>query len=179
MLGNEQLIALSEIPPHDESHHRPKNTPFEAILALKRKYPNISQRHLGKMVGISGAAVALAFMRNGVDYLSGQVRAVEEFKQHRADILALHQINVLNELSKDKLKKASARDLTVTFGILHDHERLERGQSTGAIEVNISGLITAVAGPSRGLIRDQPGVIVQATSTIYGGAGNSNDTSNS
>ena len=182
MLGNnitniaDIIVDPADLIPHPKS---PKNTPFEDLLKLKQKYPQISQRHLGKLVGISRTAIGMMFERHGYNWESGQFAALEEYQNHKADVLAIKQIEVLQGMTSEDIKKAGLRDKVVAFGILHDHERLERGQSTGAIEVNISGLITAVAGPSRGLIRDQPGVIVQAPATIYGGAGNSNDTSNS
>ena len=54
----------------------------------------------------------------------------ELYIKNRAGILANKQVSVLAELTPEKLEKSSAKDLAVTFGVLYDKERLERGQST-------------------------------------------------
>lgn len=113
-----------------------KNVPFETLLELKRKHPKLSVRHLGKLVGISGQAVSSMFMRHGIDWDSGVPAAIEDFKAHRADILAYKQIQTLAALTPAKMQKASARDLAIVAGTLYDKERLERGQST----VNVAAL---------------------------------------
>lgn len=56
--------------------------------------------------------------------------ALETYKKHRADILAAKQIELLQSLTADKIKEASALQLITGMGILTDKERLERGQST-------------------------------------------------
>ena len=119
----------------------PKNTPFATLVALKEKHPKISARHLGKLVGISGQAVLNMFSRHGVDFVTGQVTALEEYKVNRADILAIKQVDCLNALTGAKLKNASVRDLTIVFGTLYDKERLERGQSTS----NVATILASTA----------------------------------
>ena len=57
-------------------------------------------------------------------------QTTEIFKKHRADILSHAQVRVLSNVTDAKLKKASARDLIVSAGILYDKERLERGLAT-------------------------------------------------
>jgi hypothetical protein len=149
-MQNDTLTALPENPPDPKLDHRlrsvPKNTSFQSLLELKKKYPNISQRHLGKLVGLSKTAICLMFQRNGVNYETGEFVALTEFKDHRADLFALKQLEMLSNINEDKLKKASARDLTVAIGILHDHERLERGESTANIDLSVSGFIRSVVG---------------------------------
>jgi len=107
-----------------------KFTPFETLVKLKEKHPNISAKNLGKLVGISPQAVCQMFARHGIDFRTGIVTAVEEYKVNRADILAVKQIECLNAIDHRKLKKASVRDLTIAFGTMYDKERLERGLST-------------------------------------------------
>ena len=155
---NEQAQELITFERHEKA---PKNTPFETLLELKRKYPHISQRHLGRLVGINASAVCMMFSRHGVNYETGQITALEEFKDLKADILALKQSEVLSHMNVDKLKKAGARDLAVIFGILHDHERLERGESTANIATSLTGLICKLSGNSRGLVND-PTLVVDA-----------------
>ena len=137
-------LTLPESVP-DTSANR-KHTPFETLLTLKRKYPKISLRHLGKLVGISAEAVRLQFLKRGINFETGEITAVEEYRAGRAEILASKQIEVLNHLTPEKLKSASAQQLTYTYGVLYDKERLERGQSTGNISVSVSGLLERMQG---------------------------------
>ena len=159
MPGSE-ITTVTEIP-NDPGHYEPhpatqKNTPWESILALKRKYPEISQRHLAKLIGLSKTAVLMAFARHGMSWETGKIAEVETFKEHRADILAIKQIEVLQGMTAADIKKAGLRDKVVAFGILHDHERLERGQSTDNISMSIGGLAERM---------QQAGVIVPQVST--------------
>jgi hypothetical protein len=105
------------------------------------------------------------FDRNGVDFKTGQCTALDEFKTNRADILMLKQVSALRHMSEDKFKKASARDLAVVMGILHDHERLERGESTANMDVSLLGLIGQLS--ERGsLLTAQPGAVIEAEAEI-------------
>lgn len=119
---------------------RSKNTSFEKLLALKRQNPRISLRHLGKLVGISGEAVRMQFLRHGVDFDSGKPLALEEFKEMRADILAIKQLEGLNSLTPKKLREAGVNHLTMMIEKLHGCEREERGLNSknSGINVNIS-----------------------------------------
>lgn len=60
----------------------------------------------------------------------------EIYKEHRADILSHAQLRMLSNMTDAKLKKASARDLVISTGVLYDKERLERGLSTGNIDIH-------------------------------------------
>lgn len=66
--------------------------------------------------------------------------ALDTYKQNRADILAGKQIELLQALTPDKIKEASALQLVTQFGILTDKERLERGQSTQNVETIVQSL---------------------------------------
>ena len=61
------------------------------------------------------------------------------YQDNRADILSEAQLQLLIQLDPARLKKMSARDAVISFGILYDKERLERGQST-SINTNTAEL---------------------------------------
>ena len=52
------------------------------------------------------------------------------YKQHRADILAGKQGEIIKSLTVDDIKKATAYQRVGMFSLLYDKERLERGEST-------------------------------------------------
>lgn len=83
-----------------------------------------SYRQIGEITGISKDAV-----RNAIKELL-PTDATEIFKKNRADILAELQRKILESCNQDNLAKVGFRDKVVCAGILHDKERLERGQST-------------------------------------------------
>jgi hypothetical protein len=56
-----------------------------------------------------------------------------DFKTARADVLAVHQMRLLEGLTDDSLKEVSPYQKVGMFGILYDKERLERGQSTANV----------------------------------------------
>jgi hypothetical protein len=163
-MENTDIVEATDIP--TERHPKaPKFTPFDSMMKLKEKYPNISARNLGKLVGIGKSAVFGMFERHGVDFATGQISDLETFKSNRADILALKQITALRSMTDDKLKKASARDLAVITGILHDHERLERGQATANLDVSLLGLIGQLS--ERGsLLTAQHGAVIEAEAVV-------------
>lgn len=134
-MTEQRIENVTENIPTDRALTAPKNTPFETIVKLKEKYPNISAKNLGKLVGISPQAVIQMFGRHGINFKTGQVTALEEYKINRADIFAVKQIECLEHIDHARLKKASARDLAIVLGTLYDKERLERGQSTNNTSV--------------------------------------------
>ena len=139
-------------PPKPETLHperRAKNTPIAKLADLKAKNPGLSSRQLGKIVGISHTAVNTLFKRHNVD-----VEQLEQFREHRADLLTLHQERVLASISEEDLKKASARDKAIVFGTLYDKERLERGQSTSNQSVFFAIVAESCSGRSE---RDRGG----------------------
>lgn len=102
---------------------------------LKMKLGGMTYEEIGKIEGVSKVAVykqISGLLPNQVD--------LETYKTHRADILAGKQMEVLLELTPDKLKAASAMQIATTFGILTDKERLERGQSTQNVETIVQSL---------------------------------------
>lgn len=58
------------------------------------------------------------------------VKSLQAYKAQKADLLAFRQSQLLEAMSPEKIMGASLRDQATTFNILHNAERLERGQST-------------------------------------------------
>lgn len=80
---------------------------------------------IGKLFGVGATTVlhqVQTYINDGIN--------LDFFKQHRADIFASKQAQILKSLSQKKIEKATAYQLTGMMGILYDKERLERGQST-------------------------------------------------
>jgi hypothetical protein len=62
-------------------------------------------------------------------------KETDEYKNNRADILAHTQLRLIKALTDDKIKKMQPRDIIVSYGILYDKERLERGESTENVSI--------------------------------------------
>ena len=77
-----------------------------------------------------GKPISLGKISDIVKEYEANKPLVEAYKANRADILAHDQMRYSKHITEEKLAKTSARDLEVMRGIAHDHERLERGQST-------------------------------------------------
>lgn len=151
------IEEMEPITPHPKA---PKNTSFDLLLKLKEKHPKISQRHLGKLVGISSVAVSNMFQRHGVDYDTGQVTDIENYKVNRADILALKQVDCLRALSPKKLKEATAQQIATTFGILHDKERLDRGVGQAPAVIIYASAVEMAFIQAKNSGQDQPVIVV-------------------
>jgi hypothetical protein len=65
---------------------------------------------------------------------------VDEYRKHRADILAGLQHKILSSLTEGDIKDASALQRVTAAGILYDKERLETGKTTA----NIGTLIARI-----------------------------------
>jgi hypothetical protein len=105
----------------------PKKT---EIVRLAKINPNLSQEQIGQIVDCDQAYVCRVLKRYGVTQ-----DKTDEFKQLRADVLTGVQSKIIESIADDDLSKVSLRDKVVSFGILYDKERLERGLSTQNVEL--------------------------------------------
>jgi hypothetical protein len=122
-------ISPSDVPTsHNKSKYSPKGIPLSLILEYANK--QLSSTEIATLVGCDHTNVIRRLNR-----AQPHVKGLQSFKDKRADIMALVQSKAIDNITDDKLKKASARDLTLITGILYDKERLERGQSTDNINV--------------------------------------------
>jgi hypothetical protein len=95
------------------------------VIRLKTQNPNMTMVEIGKIVGRDKSTILRTLQRYNVDR-----KKLESFKDYRADLLAGVQDKMLESIANEDFDKVSLRDKTVSFGIIYDKERLERGLST-------------------------------------------------
>lgn len=129
---------------------RKKKTPTQAVqemIKLKTRNPKLSCQEIGDIVGRDKSNVSRALRRYGFE-----MKGLGRYKDNRADILAGFQNRILEAIDSNKLDKASLKDIALSYGILYDKERLERGKSTE--NVAMSGLVEIIDKQVREKIED-------------------------
>ena len=141
---------------------RPKpGSKAEAILTLATTTPAIPVR-IAEKLNTSPQNVYQVLERYGIEQ-----NTLETYKKTRADIYAAAQLKILSAVGMDDLKVETARDVKdalTGLGILVDKERLERGQATSRIEVDLSARLRAALSRS-GQREISPADIVDTDST--------------
>jgi len=105
---------------------------MQIIIADSQAGKSIKQ--MAAAYGCTEQAIRSKCKKHG--FSSVQLRS---FKERRADIFAWKQSQLIEAMSKEKISGASLRDQATTFNILHNAERLERGQSTQNLDFNSLG----------------------------------------
>jgi hypothetical protein len=114
---------------------RPKpGSKAEAILTLAATTP-ATQARIAEKVNTTKQNVHQVLERYGI-----AANRLEDWKKHRADIIAGKAEAILSSIDDDAIKAMPAGQKLMGFGILYDKERLERGQST----VNLAQLVAHV-----------------------------------
>ena len=94
-------------------------------------------------------AEAMGVTKQTINYHAKQfdiLPSLDEYKSNKADILESKQAEVLlHGLTRDKIKGANAQQSAVIFGILDDKIRLERGQATSILDVDIRALVASIS----------------------------------
>ena len=108
---------------------KPK-TKTESILAVAAVAPTLTPPEIARTCGTSRQMVHTVLARYGIEQAN-----VDNYKQHRAEILAGLQDKIISTIDDDAIKAAPLAARAATYGILFDKERLERGQATGNINV--------------------------------------------
>ena len=119
----------------------PKGIPLESIIEYKRK--GLTTREIAELLGCSHSNIV-----QRLKDLSEDITTLDQYKTHRADILAFtgrRMVNVFLGLTDAEQKEVVKRRGMVDYGILYDKERLERGQSTQNL-ANIHADIEAIRG---------------------------------
>ena len=101
-----------------------KNIPISVIIDLLET-KGLNQAQAAKVVGCHKSNISKRL--KDLDYTPGYLKS---FKDNRADILAALQAQIVKHVTPAKLEKATAYQLTGMMSLLHNQERLERGQST-------------------------------------------------
>ncbi len=106
-------------------------------LLLSQLQAGLTAADIARIHGCASSSVYDAIRRYGID-----ITALRTFKGRRADTLAHIQMLVTNAMP-GKVEQTSLRDLATTFNILHNAERLERGQSTANVALgDVSGQLS-------------------------------------
>lgn len=88
-----------------------------------------SPTDIARMYGIASTTVYKNIKNAGID-----VGTFRDWKHGKADVLSLLQSRIA-EAMPTKIEGTSLRDLATSFNILHNAERLERGQSTSNVGI--------------------------------------------
>ena len=115
----------------DMSKYIPKDIPIESIVEYRSR--GMSYNEIATLTGCTKSNVI-----QRLQTVNAQIDALPNYKKHRADVIALTGRRILSHLTQDKLKAASAYQLTGMYGILYDKERLEREQSTANISIRMA-----------------------------------------
>ena len=113
---------------------KPKHTNVDVIRKQRAKNPLLTIQDQATLNGLSKQAMSRLLQRHGINPTH-----MEEYKAHKADLLAGVQEMVLSHVDSDAIKrmveKAPMAAVTL-FNSCFNAERLERGQST----VNLAGV---------------------------------------
>jgi hypothetical protein len=96
-----------------------------AVIATAMQHPGLSQRAIAKITNTDRGCVSRILQEYGITE-----QKVDNYVSQRAKIYQGIQAKILSEISQEDIEKAGLRDKCVAAGILHDHERIELGQST-------------------------------------------------
>ncbi len=124
-----QIESTKTTPTKNKVGHPGKRNiiPIELLVDMYvRKKMNVTE--IAKALNLTHGTVSLRLSNAGVPSL-------DQFKANRSDIIALKQANILNSFNEIDIKKMQPRDKIVSFGILYDKERLERGLSTSNVSM--------------------------------------------
>lgn len=100
--------------------------PITRLISLRLK--KLSYEQIGKIVGRAKETVweRLQPYKDAIDGL-------QDFKDQKADILAIQQAEIINSLTPEDIKQTPAVQRATMFGIFYDKERLERDLSTSNV----------------------------------------------
>ena len=85
----------------------------------------LSAAEVARMYGVNNQAIYLKLKRHGID-----IKGLKCWKERKADVLSHLQMQIAEAIDNKKIQNTSLRDLATSFNIMHNAERLERGQST-------------------------------------------------
>jgi len=104
----------------------PKGIPIEVIITYRKK--GLTTQEIGTLLGCSHSAIVQRLR----DY-KGYIDNIGAIKQNKSDLLHIKQAQLLNHLTLDEIKKASAYQKVGMFGLLYDKARLEDNKSTSNV----------------------------------------------
>jgi hypothetical protein len=96
-----------------------------AIIATASQHPDLSERKIAAITNTDPAQVHRTLKAFGIT-----TELTDDYVNHRAKIYQGLQAKIISSISAEDIQKAGLRDKCVAMGIIHDHERIELGQST-------------------------------------------------
>ena len=123
-------VTLQDLSPAQFTKHAPKDIPIETIIELRKK--SLSTRQIAKILGCDHSNIV-----RRLNAYKAELQGIEPFKRNRADIFAVVQSKIINNITEKDIQKASLLQKTTAISQLYDKERLERGLSVteGIIDV--------------------------------------------
>lgn len=116
------------------NQYRDRPVDRKAVIDTYLKAPTLSHGQIATLNNCDRTTVSKILSKYAIDQ-----EKLEEFKNHRADILAGLQQRIALAITDDEIKKAPAQVKSMMFGVFYDKERLERGQATD-ISVNVDAV---------------------------------------
>jgi hypothetical protein len=111
---------------------RPKGTERfqlqQSVAKVINNNPGITARELAQTADIAPSTATKYLAKWGINK-----QELDVFVENRNAIVKDKQRQILDAITSDKLEKATAKDLTVCYGIMLDKDRLESGESTSNI----------------------------------------------
>ena len=127
---------------------RPRTARANKIIELKQSNPAITVREIAKLTNCDHSNVVRVLQRYGI-----VAQQVNEFKNHRAEVLAGLQHRILQSITSADIKKTPVGSRILAVSQLFDKERLERGQSTANVAYD-AHTISASVSELRAMIAD-------------------------
>ena len=104
--------------------------PLEVLIHFCQS--GMSQRAIARSLGVAEMTVHNAFAKHGLDW-----QRLKAFRDTKAEVLNLKQMQLLEKMTVEKMEAASLRDQATTLNILNNAEKIERGQATKIMNVRI------------------------------------------
>jgi hypothetical protein len=124
---------------HKRTKSTKKATPIQAkILKIKEQHPDLSTHKIAGLVPCHHTSVIKCLTKYHID-----AKGLESYKQHRGDIVAGVGERIIKSVTDDDIKRMPIGQRIMSYGILYDKERLERGQAT-SITDDMSSMIDRI-----------------------------------
>jgi Fe2+ transport system protein FeoA len=138
-----------------------KTTPKQAaIIATNSQHPDLSLTDIAKLTKTDKSHVKRTLEQFGIIK-----ELTDTYVNQRARIYQGVQAKIISSITTEDIQKASLKDKCVAMGIVHDHERVELGQSNNdqPILVVIQGGNVSISGGAGTQVPVEQGQIVDIT----------------
>jgi hypothetical protein len=108
-----------------------KGLPVAALIALSKQ--GMSNAEIARVVGCSPVNIHQRF--KALEY---NPQYVKNFTQYEVEVLEWAKSLLISGLTPEKVKKMSPRDISISYGVFFDKQRLLMGQSTENVDLHAS-----------------------------------------